>query len=237
MEPWERGECIAHIPKSMRAGIPGPGKYNTRPEFEGQTPVIRMKGRHSLAQETNNAPYYNLPSSIGKTTKINMHGKSDTKNKFTPPGPSYIPPAFGSDAKKIGISPPVFNTSKSRRSASSASSRGATSLGRRRNPDETPGPGPGKYSTRAEFGVPKSSHGVRIKGTHDFRYLTADSPGPAAYKPKYEKVMPAAPKYKMKARPKAKDPEVTAGYRNIGSTLGGPRFSMKARASDDICII
>lgn len=237
MEPWERGECIAHIPNSMKGGTPGPGKYNTRRDLEGQVPVIRMKGRHNLAQEPNKAPYYNIGSNIGKTTKITMHGRSDTKPKFTPPGPSYIPPSFGSDAKKIGISPPVFNTSKSRRSASAAGGRGATSLGKRRNPDETPGPGPGKYSTREEFGVPKSAQGVRIKGTHNFKYLTADSPGPAAYKPRYEKVMKAAPKYKMKGRPKAKDPEVTAGYRNIGSTLGGPRFSMKARASDDICII
>lgn len=236
MEPWERGECIAHIPKSMREGIPGPGTYNTRPDFQEQTPAIKMKGRHSLAQFKNDAPYYNIPTSIGKTTKINMHTRSETKSKFVTPGPSYMPPAFGSDARKIGISPPVFHTSKTRRSASSARSS-STALGKRRNPDDTPGPGPGKYSTRSELGGAKTSHGVRIKGSHNFNYLTADSPGPAAYKPKYEKVLPSAPKYGMKGRHKAKEPEVTPGYRNLGSTLGGPRYSMKARATDDICVI
>ncbi|OHT08261.1 hypothetical protein TRFO_23273 [Tritrichomonas foetus] len=232
MEPWDRGECIAHIPSSMKNGTPGPGKYNTRPKFKGQTAPIKMKGRHELPTDTNKAPYYNLPSTVGNTTKINMHSRTETRASYVTPGPSYVPPAFGSDARKVGISPPVFNTRSSKSSSSRRSA--STALGRRRNPDETPGPGPGKYSTRTE---PSTAHGVRIKGSHDFRYQNTDSPGPAAYKPRYEKVIPSAPKYGIKGRHNPKDRESTPGYRNLGSTLGGPRYSMKARANDDICII
>jgi hypothetical protein len=76
-----------------------------------------------------------------------------------------------------------------------------------------------------------------IKGSHDFRYGMGASPGPAAYRPQYEKILPAAPKYGMHVRTKVHEPEQTPGYRNIGSTLGGPRWSMKSRADDEIMVV
>jgi hypothetical protein len=50
-------------------------------------------------------------------------------------------------------------------------------------------------------------------------------------------VLPAAPKYTIHVRTRLKDPEETGGYRNIGTTLAGPKWTMKARATDEVIVI
>lgn len=235
MEAWERGECIAHItPSIAKNASPGPGKYNTRPKFKKQCPPIKMKGRHVIEQEPIKAPYYNIPSSLGKVPKVSMHTRSEEKGKFVPPGPTYMPPKFGADAHKIGIAPPRQRPDKNRKCKGEDGKM--TPLGRR-NPDATPGPGPGTFNTRWHEFDGNGRAGTAISGHHDFKYDKTASPGPARYKPKYEKILPSSPKIRFHNRPPAKDPPVTAGYRNIGSTLGGYKYSMKARANDDINII
>jgi hypothetical protein len=64
-----------------------------------------------------------------------------------------------------------------------------------------------------------------------------ETPGPGAYRPKFEKVQPAAPKYGLHGRTKLREKEPTPGYRDIGSTLGGLKFSMKPRADDDEILV
>jgi hypothetical protein len=76
-----------------------------------------------------------------------------------------------------------------------------------------------------------------IKGTHEFGPTSASTPGPGAYRPQYERILPAAPKYGMHVRTKLPEREQTPGYRNIGSTLGGPRWSMKSRADDEVMVV
>ncbi|OHS94376.1 hypothetical protein TRFO_39440 [Tritrichomonas foetus] len=234
MEPYERGECIAHISESLKNRSPGPAAYAVPRKFKGQCPPIKMRGRHKLEQEPNKAPYYNIPSSLGKVPKVNMHTRTEEKNKFVPPGPSYMPPKFGADAHKIGIAPPRTPPDKNR--LVKGDNGKMTPLGRR-NPDATPGPGPGTYSTRAHEFDGNGRCGTAIIGHHDFNYAKNISPGPAAYKPRYDKVLPSSPKVNFHYRPKAKETPITAGYRDLGSTLGGYKYSMKARAKDDINII
>jgi hypothetical protein len=80
--------------------------------------------------------------------------------------------------------------------------------------------------------------GYTIKGVHNFRYAATESPGPGTYAPKFDAVMPTAPKYGFHNRPVVKGPPATAGYRNLASTLGaGPKWTMKARADDNITVI
>ncbi|OHS95425.1 hypothetical protein TRFO_10588 [Tritrichomonas foetus] len=234
MDPWERAECIAHIPKSMANASPGPAHYNVKRKFNGkQCPPIKMKGRHSITSHLVDAPYYNLPSTIGKVTAIGLHGRTELRASAETPGPTYIPPSFGSGARKISFPAPQSSLKKRVPKSDGA----ASSLSRRRNPDETPGPGPGTYVIRDKSFEANGKMGYTIKGSHDFHYANTSSPGPGAYAPKFTAVLPSVPKIGFHDRPKEKDPAVTPGYRELGSTLTGPSFTMKARATDDINVI
>jgi hypothetical protein len=232
LEPWERGECIAHIPKSMASNSPGPAYYHISRTFKNKVPVILMKGRTFLRPDQIDAPYLNFPSLIGQVTKVGLHGRTDLKNKFNPPGPNYSPPRFGSDGHKIGIAAPGVPTGKAR------TVEGAqTAIDGRRNPDETVGPGPGKYSLRSHDFDGDGNAGCSVKGFHDFSYHNTISPGPAAYRPRYEAILRTSPKVSFHDRPKDRGAPATPGYRNLGSTLGGHKFTMKARAVDNIAVI
>jgi hypothetical protein len=149
-----------------------------------------------------------------------------------------MPPSFGSGARKSGFAGPSFGLPDSSAHRKGADARSTpTPLGMRRSGDETPGPGPGRYLTRgAEFDGDGHA-GVQMKGNHDFGFGNPGTPGPGAYRPRFEKVLPNPPKYSLHTRTKLPGRETTPGYRNIGSSLGGPRFSMKARADDEIAVV
>jgi hypothetical protein len=239
MEAWERGECIAHIPKSMATNSPGPAYYHVSRRFKKRSPVILMKGRHDLPPDRIDAPYYNFPSLIGKVTKVGLHGRAEVRPHWEPPGPNYMPPKFGSDAHKIAIAPPSVGggTTRGAGGGKEGQAGAATSLGRRRNPDETPGPGPAASMLREHSFDADGRVGYTIKGFHDFNYDNTISPGPGKYMPRFQAVLPAAPKIAFHDRPKQKDPQSTPGYRELGSTLSGPKWTMKARAGDQIEVI
>lgn len=215
---------------------PGPAAYNIKRKFKKQCPPIKMKSRHNLEPERLNAPYYKVPEHFGKTPKVHMHYRTEEKNKFVTPGPNYVPPPFGKNGIKIGMSPFRAKTAVDNRTVKGDDGK-MTTLGKRKNPDSTPGPGPGTYSTRTHELDGDGTKGIGISGHHAFDYGIAQTPGPSAYKPRYEKVLPAAPKYGMRIRPQEKDPEGTPGYRNLGSTLSGPKYTMKRREDDDIQVI
>lgn len=236
MDQLDRGECIAHVSKSMATLSPGPAYYNIKRKFNGkQCPPIKFKGRHSLNSNMVDAPFYNLPSTIGKVAPITLHGKTEVKSSYSTPGPTYLPPTFGSDARKIGMRPPISSLKK-RYPKNEGKGGSATSLSMRSS-DATPGPGPGIYMLRDHSFDATGKAGYSMKGCHDFHYANSISPGPCAYKPKYNSVLPSAPKIGFHDRPKDKGPPITPGYRDLGSTLTGPSFTMKARAEDDINII
>lgn len=232
--PWEK-EYIGHMSRRLRAmASPGPAAYDIDRELKGAVPVIKMKGRHDLPKDKTDVPYYNTRTSIDKVTPIKMHGRTKMHQPEATPGPTYIPPAFGSDARKVGFAAPDFGKKPRASSARRKTRASGTALGRRGASDETPGPGPGAYSTRGRDFEARGTKGVQIKGSHDLRLANTESPGPGTYVPQYDKVMPSAPKYGIRGRAKEKRQDVTPGYRNLGSTLSGPRYSMKARATDDI---
>lgn len=224
---------FAHMTSSMKKWqSPGPAAYNTRSTF-GNVPTIKIGYRPTSKQEGNRAPYYNTRTSMTDVTKVTIGPKTKTKDREQTPGPKYIPPKFGADAKHIS-----FSSFDKYNSKDSSARRAMTSYEKRRKQDETPGPGPGTYNTRDHtFDPNKNNNGVKIKGHHDFRYNEGQSPGPAAYKPLYKNVLPQEPVVAIHVKSEKKDPETTPGYRNLGSTLGGPRFTIKARNTDEINIV
>lgn len=229
MDRFDRCEYIAHVSKRNSSLSPGPAHYNVNYSFMDKKPAIVMRGRHSQKIERTNPPLYNPPSSFGKVTGITLHGRTETKRKHETPGATYVPPSFGTDCRKVVIRPLASLVPQG------GGDNSKTSLGRRRNPDETPGPGPAVSVLRDSAFDASGKVGYTIKGCHDFQYAKTVSPGPAAYKPKFEAVLPAAPKIGFHNRPEEKPPAETPGYRNLGSTLGeGPKWTMKARATDEI---
>jgi hypothetical protein len=231
LSPDERGEVIAHLGRSARS--PGPAAYRVpRALDEPGTPAIRLRGRPSTAAEVDGAPYYSVRGAIGGATPIALHGRPRERAPDAPPGPSYLPPPFGRGARRSGFAGPSHGLPGGgpRRSA-------ATPLGGRRGPDETPGPGPGRYLTRGADFAGGGARGAQMKGGRAAGGGDPGTPGPAAYRPRYDKVLPAAPRPALGARTRLPEREPTPGYRDIGSTLGGPRFTIKARADDAVAVV
>lgn len=226
MDRFDRCEYIAHVSKRNASLSPGPAHYNVNYSFMDKKPAIVMRGRHSQKIEHMNPPLYNPPSTFGKVTGITLHGRTETKRKWETPGPTFIPPSFGSGCRTVAIAPLPKNDGAK------------TSLARRRNPDETPGPGPAASVLRDSAFDANGKVGYTIKGCHNFEYAKTVSPGPGAYMPKFAAVLPSAPKIGFHNRPEEKPTAETPGYRNLGSTLGeGPKWTMKARATDDISVV
>jgi hypothetical protein len=218
----ERGECLAHVSKSMAVQSPGPAFYNVKRTMEGACPTILMRGRHSLPSSYTDVQLYNLPTTIGKVTRITLHGRTEIRPTFRTPGPSYMPPTFGSAARKCGFPPISFGPR----------------IRRAKDPSETPGPGPAAFMLRDKSFDAAGNAGYTIKGCHDFGFVNTESPGPGRYAPKFDAVLRTGPKIAFHDRTPLKGAPETPGYRAVGSSFGeGPKFTMKGRAVDEIEII
>lgn len=232
LDPEERGEIIAHISKFSDINIsPGPGSYNTNTTLLDDVPIIKMKSRHSLHTESNNAPYYYSKSNFGQTSPIRMRSRHLPQQSWTTPGPSYIPPPFGSQSPGYSFGSPSkkFSIEKDKQSQ--------THHKRNHSKKFNSGPGPGDYNLRGDDFAGNGKHGIKISGSRDFAFQNNHTPGPAAYKPRSDAILPSSPKYTIQHKLSSKRDEVTPGYRNLGSTLGEPRFSIKTRVDDQIVII
>ena len=224
---YPREPLIAHKSK-RQTGSPGPGAYDISRTFE--TAPIKIKGRYTKRVFPDEARLVNLPSDFGKVPKIHMGVRSEgIKEKFHVPGPNYMPPSFGAQGRKTSFG--SFNDPGKNK----ARIRPKTAL----ELCETPGPGPGAFNLRDydhtfDGTGPK---GIKMKGKHNFNYDMAYSPGPSAYNPRYNSVLKTAPKPYMHIRPREKPPEPTGAYKDLGSTLTGPAFTIKARNTDDIDLL
>lgn len=220
MKRFERDPLIAHQSKRQTA-TPGPAAYDISTKLE--TTPIKMKGRKQEKVVYDDVRLVNLPSSFGKVPKITISGRSPgITDKFVTPGPNYMPPAFGTGSRHH-----QFGTHNG------IKTRPKTALDRAM----TPGPGPAGYDVKEHTFDANGKKGIKMKGFHNFNYAETASPGPGAYHPRYESVLATAPKPVFHIRPKAKDPEPGVGYKELGSTLTGPAYTMKRRATDDINLI
>jgi hypothetical protein len=178
-----------------------------------------MRGRSTKRAVEDNRTMLNLPSTLGNVPKISLGGRCDGgRDKFVTPGPSYIPKTFGHDARysTFGNLPGIKSKPPSRLTMSTSFS-----------------PGPAAYNTFDHTFDASGEKGIKMKGCHNFSYNNLHNPGPGRYAPRYNSVLASAPKPTFHIRPKDKDPEPGVGFKDLGSTLGGPSFTMKARRDDD----
>ncbi|OHT01621.1 hypothetical protein TRFO_07538 [Tritrichomonas foetus] len=182
---------------------PGPGKYEPEKYWKKDTPSFSLRSRHDIPDRSARAPYQKIPDTMGQGLKYSLTSRRDTRQREPPPGPSYMPPPFGSDGIKYSLT--------SRRD-------------RKRDPSKEP-PGP-KYNIN-ECNIDNCSRKYTIKG----RNFSCDegkafSPGPA-YKPEYGAVLPSPRRTQILE--KVKDPKkpVGPGYYDLGSTMGqGPKITI-----------
>lgn len=191
---------------------PGPGAYNVGSSMDRRgTPGFTMKSRHETTQQVTAAPYRDLPSTIGQGPKISMYSRHETRRVSDTPGPSYVPPAMGTDSKKISMGI---------RTNTSHDSRAET-------------PGPGAYNIRPQFATDAKKFSMRSR-TKNLNEGESASPGPGAYAPNYDATRKRAPTATMHVRTKMHQPEETPGYVALPSTLGGPKFSIGQRETLDL---
>lgn len=194
-----------------RSVTPGPGSYNPTMFGKPSSPRFTLKSRQERRVEVLDVPYRKIPSSIGDVPRISLGSRHPTKPLESTPGPEYIPPTIGHDAKK-----------------SSLSSRQAGARDTRIDY-----PGPDRYNVRTPF-----AKGARSASLHsrpnDMFAVRSSGPGPAAYYPDYSLTRPSSPSPTMHIRTKVAEPQETAGYLDIGSTLGGPKFTIGRRENLDL---
>ena len=207
---------IAHVSK-RQGSSPGPAAYNISSSLE--CPPIKMRGRSTKREESDTRTMLNLPSTIGNVPKITLAGRTEGgRDKFVTPGPTYIPKTFGYGARysTFGNLPGIKSKPPSRMTM---------------NPSFSPGPA--AYNTYDHTFDGKGDKGIKMKGAHNFDYGNQHIPGPGRYAPRYNSVLATAPKPVFHIRPKEKEPDPGVGFKDLGSTLGGPAFTMKARRDDD----
>ena len=85
-------------------------------------------------------------------------------------------------------------------------------------------PGPGQYKS-PKFGESSRKH--TISGSHSDLIQKNDNPSPADYD-----IHPSrnGPSYSIKSSRYSPRKDRTPGYRNLGSTLGGPKYSIGSRS-------
>ncbi|OHS98033.1 hypothetical protein TRFO_35638 [Tritrichomonas foetus] len=81
----------------------------------------------------------------------------------------------------------------------------------------------------------KQYHSIKISGKHESILNDPTSPGPK-YSPKYDKVLPRNPQYKIASRKMTKFQTESGEFNDLGSTLKGPHYTIGSRIDDDICL-
>ena len=188
---------------------PGPGAYSIHGTI-GDAPKYTIKGRHESTMRPFTAPYRSLPTTVGNGPKISMASRHADREITATPGPNYVPPALGADAKKTTMS---YRHSEARDS-------------------RLDNPGPGAYDIQPRFAndAQKSTLHQRT-GKNDSNTI---SPGPAAYLPNMDAVKKRAPSATMHVRPRDSQLEVTPGPSDyaISRNLGGPSSTLHTKPKD-----
>jgi hypothetical protein len=182
--------------ESNSQNTPGPGQYCPSNRGMGEAPKWSFKSRHDTENHPTNAPYRALPSTVGAGPKISMASRHAQRTATDTPGPAYIPPPLGADAKKSSMS---YRHTHGQNSGIDS-------------------PGPGAYPIKPKFGneANKFTFHQRTGGTRD----DTVSPGPAAYSPNIDAMRPRGPASAMHVRTPMKGAEQTPGYLALGSSFG-----------------
>lgn len=181
-----KGLVPSIVTSSGKSRSPGPAAYTTRTDIGTGSPSFTIKHRYpNLSPERLDAPYRALPSMMGTGLQYSIKGAYKSPRRETV-GYSYIPPAFGSDA------------------------RGSTIHRKTRTRSPTITPGPGQYDPDPKFG--STTRGISMHGVRDRSPpITYGIPGPAKYSPSTLTVNKSAPAFSIGHRRPEKKIESTPG--------------------------
>lgn len=200
-----RGQIHVRLERNVTTDGPGPAEYDTQKGLLANLPKVHMHGRTQQKVDVTTAPYRNTRRSVSETPAYSMRSRYDVHKPENTPGVDYAPPAFGTG------------------------SRGATISPRYKDKDREVTPGPGQYKpvTSKEIGSARKStfHGPSSRSLAP----PAESPGPADYSSDINATKARAPRFTMKGARYDPKKDKSGEYVDLGSTLKGPRYSMRAR--------
>jgi hypothetical protein len=196
------------LPRNYETDAPGPASYQTqRNALYGVTP-IPLHGRPPEHEEIDTVPYRDTRLKI-EAPRYSLRGKYEIPVDDTP-GPTYVPPAFGSRTTTQSIRPRL----------------------RARPGDETPSPDAYRPRTGREVGNADKStfHGPKDRGFGHPDGL----PSGADYRPDYVAYKGSGPRFTLKGAKYEPSPDQTGGYVRLPDTVRSPRFTLKGRPSLEI---
>jgi hypothetical protein len=158
-----------------RFQTPGPGTYMPPSDF-GQAIQWTIKHKYPDRIRSNRAGYDQLPDQMGAGHKHSLSSRHKDRDYNPTPGPTYVPPKFGSTAQ------------------SSCFHQRPTEKPERTMPL---GPGAGKYQTSSGLDGHKYSMKAR-QFIHNEG--GADGPGGGKYLPDYDRAFPSSPKPAVRER-------------------------------------
>ena len=209
-------ETIVYITKKNNKS-PGPSEYEQQSTIGRDCPKFTISGKiepkERNDQDDKGIGYQVIPSSVGNGPKYSLRGRPKEAKQEQTPGPSYVPPAFGKDAKTS-----AFHIKREPKGK-----------------NEKTSPGPGEYAVPSTIGAGKK---FSMKG-RVFPPEMGESagPGPAEYNPEFDAVMPKVQQSSMHIRPaerKQKDTGPGPGLYSIPSTLNQNPVSFHKRTEQHI---
>ena len=173
---------------------PGPAAYYTGGDMYRPNKGVTISPRLSMQNNQTNGRYVSLPSTIGQGPKISLGSRfKEVKPKFIPPGPTYVPPAFGSKCPRFS-----FPKAKPRKIK--------------------PTPGPATYKVRYPSLV-DSNHECTIPHSPRQSSFPKSQNDAMILSPRYDKVQKKAPSYPIAQKPKPPKIEPSGEYIAPRSTL------------------
>jgi hypothetical protein len=204
-----RGRIHDYLPRDYETVAPGAASYHAGRDLLYFTPKIPMHVRTREYEDINTAPYRNTRRPVSESPKYSMRGKYVLPPDDTP-GPTYVPPMFGSKTTTNSIRPRLKPQAE----------------------DQTPGPNQYRPVTGNEVGKGDKAtfHGPKDRG---FGHMDG-IPSGADYHPDYVAYKGRGPRFTMKGAKYDPPPAKTGEYVRLGGTNRSPRFSLKPRPPLDV---
>lgn len=166
--------------------VPGPDTFNTRTEPGVDSPKFTIRPRYPDRSPAQTAPYRALPTTLGDAPKFTMRPKCEPRLSETTPGPSYIPPPFGSDLRKTG------NSTFGPRGGSVEPKRARLYQSYSQNPF-----GPAEFDARAVPGSPRAPAYTIAPHCGESWIRKNANPGAGTYQPNFHCGKRGAPRYSI----------------------------------------
>jgi hypothetical protein len=188
---------------------PGPASYKTDRDVLYGVPGIPMHVRTPEYQDINKAPYRNTRLPVSESPRYSMRGKYVLAGDDVP-GPTYVPPRFGSGTTTNSIRP----------------------RWKEQEQQQTPAADAYRPKTGREIGTAEKAtfHGPKDRGFGEPNGF----PSGADYSPDYVLYKGRAPRFTMKGAKYDPPKDQTGGYVAPKGTNDSPRYSFKGRPGLDI---